>query len=201
MNDVVAGSASEAKSSVTCNRHNDADDLLVAKTQRAAGVDLLAAKTLEADAVDLLAAKTLRAASVDLLEAKTRRAAGVDDDRVNVDDDDDDDDRVAINVSGLRFETRRSTLARHPGSSDVASGYRYFSNSLLLLRTSRRAEYAGEHVYLSVCSLSASISPELRMSVDARPSPGHAAGQRRAPSAPLRPRTFGVRVRPRPTHV
>jgi len=26
------------------------------------------------------------------------------------------DDRVTINVSGLRFETRRSTLARHPGT-------------------------------------------------------------------------------------
>ena len=98
MNDVVAGSASEAKSSVTCNRHNDGDDLLAAKTRRAAGVDLLAAKTL--------------------------RAAGVDDDRVNVDDDDDDDDRVAINVSGLRFETRRSTLARHPGTLLGSAGRR-----------------------------------------------------------------------------
>lgn len=29
---------------------------------------------------------------------------------------DSEDDRVTINVSGLRFETRRSTLARHPGT-------------------------------------------------------------------------------------
>ena len=32
------------------------------------------------------------------------------------DTEDSEDDRVAINVSGLRFETRRSTLARHPGT-------------------------------------------------------------------------------------
>lgn len=31
-------------------------------------------------------------------------------------EDRDDEDRVTINVSGLRFETRRSTLARHPGT-------------------------------------------------------------------------------------
>jgi len=29
---------------------------------------------------------------------------------------DGEDDRITINVSGLRFETRRSTLARHPGT-------------------------------------------------------------------------------------
>lgn len=33
-----------------------------------------------------------------------------------MDDEDADDDRVTINVSGLRFETRRSTLSRHPGT-------------------------------------------------------------------------------------
>jgi len=30
------------------------------------------------------------------------------------DEDSDEDDRVTINVSGMRFETRRSTLATHP---------------------------------------------------------------------------------------
>jgi len=44
------------------------------------------------------------------------------------DDDDDDDERVVINVSGMRFHTRRSTLERYPQTllGDGAKRRRYF---------------------------------------------------------------------------
>lgn len=45
-----------------------------------------------------------------------------------VDDDDDDDDRVVINVSGMRFHTRQSTLERYPKTllGDRSKCRRYF---------------------------------------------------------------------------
>jgi len=46
----------------------------------------------------------------------------------NYDNDDDDDDRVVINVSGMRFHTRQSTLERYPKTllGDRAKRRRYF---------------------------------------------------------------------------